>query len=121
MSDEIERIRALLATDDGAVPFDVARTLLAALDAERAESTRLRAELDGPGSWRADFERVRRHISTDQFAGAATVIADHNAAKQHARDQARRKAIEEAAAACHPTDCHCADDVRALLDGPDAP
>lgn len=79
-TDEIERIRALLATNDGAVPFDVARTLLAALDAKSAEVERLRGE----------------------------------------RDQARRKAIEEAAAACHPTDCHCADDVRALLD-PDAP
>src|SRR5690606_40438635 len=33
-TDEIERIRALLATNDGAVPFDVARTLLAALDAK---------------------------------------------------------------------------------------
>lgn len=43
-TDEIERIRALLATSDVAVPFDVARALLATLDAERAESARLRAK-----------------------------------------------------------------------------
>lgn len=54
--DEIERIRALLATNDGAVPFDVARTLLAALDAKSAEAERLRRRIESAPPWVSDGE-----------------------------------------------------------------
>lgn len=99
-TDEIERIRALLATNDGAVPFDVARTLLAALDAKSAEVERLRGDVqrkhEEAWTWMlVAQERARELLANQNRADSSAMETE---ALRAERDQARRAALEEAIA-----------------------